>query len=123
MPRRLLLDLDLDKLLSHLQHTQHGNLLDVSLFRERITGTLAEPDISNGGVLAKVLLQPLKTLAGKLLPGRRCIKPFYTGVIAPPGAVNQAPPGASDQVPPCASDEAPPGASSHSPAPTEDQPK
>ncbi len=55
-----------------------------TLFRERITGTLAEPDISNGGVLAKTLLLPLKTLASSLLPGRRCIKPFYSGSVAAP---------------------------------------
>ena len=173
-----LLDLDLDKLLTHLQYTQHGNLLDISLFlltgpagslimaasdfsdivetaeaqgssrilamrsevhfnqgvlqvdeaalstanhrlaiqgslsvyedgpvdltiatvdrdgctlfRERITGTLTEPDISNGGVLAKVLVQPLKTLVSGLLPGKRCIKPFYTGAVKQPPHQDQS---------------------------------
>lgn len=61
------------------------------LFRERITGTLAEPDISHGGVLAKTLVQPVKTLVRGLLPGKRCLKPFYSGAVPVPPPPDEEP--------------------------------
>jgi len=54
------------------------------VFEEQIGGTLDEPEISNGSVLAKTLVQPLKTLVGRLLPGKRCTEPFYSGTVPPP---------------------------------------
>lgn len=55
-----------------------------TLFHERVGGSLEQPTIAHGGVIAKTLVQPLKTLASEVLPGKRCIQPFYEGRVPAP---------------------------------------